>query len=66
MQRKQNNFTKKFDDVLQPLVALDANYIRHQLSGTDMAVSLLHFTAFFQWEDNSIERGENHYKLGHV
>ena len=35
-------------------------------SGTDMAFSLLHLTAFFQGEDKSIERGENHYKLGHV
>ena len=35
-------------------------------SGTDMAISLLHFTAFFQGEDKSIERGENHYKSGHV
>ena len=51
---------------LQPLAALDANDIRHHHSGTDMAISLLHFTAFFQGEDNSIERGENHYKSGHV
>ena len=35
-------------------------------SGTDMAISLLHFTAFFQGEDKSIEIGENHYKSGHV
>ncbi|CAL8269254.1 unnamed protein product [Boreogadus saida] len=28
-----------------------------------MAISLLHFTAFFQGEDNSIERGENLNKL---
>ena len=74
MQRKQNNFAKKFDNVrfcvrplceLQPLAALDTN-IRHHHSGTDMAISLLHFTAFFQGDDNCIERGENHYKSGHV
>ena len=41
-------------------------YVRHHHSCTDMAISLLHFTAFFQGEDNSIERGENHYKSGHV
>ena len=35
-------------------------------SGTEMAISLLHFTAFFQGEDNSIDRDENHYKSGHV
>ena len=35
-------------------------------SGTDMAISLLHFSAFFQGEDKSIERGENHFKSGHV
>ena len=34
--------------------------------GTEMAISLLHFTTFFQGEDKSIERGENHYKSGHV
>ena len=45
---------------LRPLAALDVNDIRHHHSGTDMAISLLHFTAFFQGEDNSIERGENH------
>ena len=52
--------------VLQPLTALDANDIRHHYSGTAMAISLLHFTAFFQWEDNSIERGENLNKSGYV
>ena len=31
-----------------------------------MAISLLHFSAFFQGEDKSIVRGENHYKSGHV
>ena len=31
-----------------------------------MVISLLYFTAFFQGEDNSFERGENHYKSGHV
>ena len=35
-------------------------------SGTDMAISLLHFTTFFRWEDKSIERGESHFKSGHV
>ena len=35
-------------------------------SGTDMGISLLHFTAFFQGEDKSIERGKNPYKSGHV
>ena len=35
-------------------------------SGTDMKISLLHFTALFQGADKSIERRENHYKLGHV
>ena len=33
-------------------------------SGTDVAISLLH--PFFQGEDKSIERGENHYTLRHV
>ena len=40
--------------------------IRQHHSGTDMAISLLHFTALLQGEDNSINRGENHYKSGHV
>ena len=31
-----------------------------------MAISMLHLTDFFQGEDNSLERGENHYKSGHV
>ncbi len=31
-----------------------------------MAISLLHFTAFFQGQDKSIARGENHYLSGHV
>ena len=75
MPRKQKIIAKKFDKVrfcvrphceLQPLAALDVNDIRHHHSGTDLAISLLHFTAFFQREDNSIERGENHYKSGHV
>ena len=75
MQRKQNKFAKKFDNVrfcvrpfceLQPLAALDANDIRHNHSGTDMPISLLHFNTLFRGEDNSIERGENHYKSGHV
>ena len=35
-------------------------------SGTDMAISLLHFTTVFQGKDKSIERGENHYKSGHA
>ena len=78
MQRELKIFVKKFNNVrfcvrplfeLQLFAALDANDIRHHPhfnSGTDMAISLLHFTAFFQWEDKSIERGENHYKSGHV
>ena len=75
MQRKQNNFAKNLNNVifcvrplleLEPLAALDANDIRHHHSGTDMAIFLLHLTTFFQGEDNSIERGENHYKSGHV
>ena len=72
---------KKFDNVrfcvrplceLQLFAALDANDIRYYVtsrtwnSGTDMAISLLHFTAFFQGEDKSIERGENLYNWGHV
>ena len=70
MQRQQKQFGKKFDDVrfcvrplrgLQLSAAPDANYIRHHHSGTDMGISLLHFTTFFQGEDNRIERGENHY-----
>ena len=51
---------------VQLFAALDANDIRHHDSGTDMAISLIHFTAFSQGEDKSIERGENHYKSGHV
>ena len=51
---------------LQPLAALDANNIRHHHSCTVMSISLLHFTALFHGEDNSIKRGENHYKSGHM
>ena len=67
---------KKFDKVRfcvkplgeqQPFTALDANDIRHHphLEQTG-AISLLHFTAFFQGEDKTLERGEHHYKSGHV
>ena len=78
MQIKLNIFVKKFDNVrfcVRPLCeqlfnALDANDIyvttRTWNSGTDMAISLLHFSAFFQGEDKSIERGEKHFKSGHV
>ena len=79
MQRKRKMFVKKFDNCrfyvrplceLQLFAALDANDIyvttRTWNSGTDMAISLLHFTTFFQGEDKSIERGENHYESGHV
>ena len=31
-----------------------------------MAISLNQFTAFFQGEDKSMERGENHIKSGYV
>ena len=31
-----------------------------------MAVTLSGFTAFFQGEEKSVKRGENHYKSGHV
>ncbi|KAG5277758.1 hypothetical protein AALO_G00091050 [Alosa alosa] len=31
-----------------------------------MAISLLHFTTFFQGQEKSIDWGENHYKSGHV
>ena len=80
MQRKLNIFVKKFENVrfcvrplceLQLLAALDPNYIprvttRTWNSGTDMVISLVHFTAFFQAEDKtfigpwdkSFERGE--------
>ena len=54
---------------LQLFAALDLNDIRHHPHlelGIDMAISLLHFTDFFQVEDKSIERGENYYKSGHV
>jgi hypothetical protein len=74
MQRKLKFFAKQLDKVrfcvrplceLQLFAALGANDIRHHHSGTD--ISLLHFTAFFQGEDKSIERGENHSPLsGHV
>ena len=51
------------------LAALDAYDIRHQ-SQTDparnLAVSLVHFTTFFQGKDKSLEHGDNHYKSGHV
>ena len=40
-------------------------YVTLTLVSTDVAISLLHFTAFFQREDNGIG-GENHYKSGHV
>ena len=71
MQRKQKEIAKKFDNVgfcVRPLCELQLlyKYIRPHHSGTDMAISLLHFTSFFQGEDKSIERGENHYKSGHV
>ena len=32
----------------------------------NMPVSLVHFTAFFQGEDKLVERGENHFRSGHV
>ena len=54
---------------LQPFAALDTNDICHHPywnSETDMAIPLLHFTGFFQGENKSLERGQNHYKLGHV
>jgi hypothetical protein len=31
-----------------------------------MSISLLHSTSYFQVEDKGIERGEKHYKSGHV
>ena len=74
MQRKLKTFVNKFDNFrfyvrplceLQLFAALDANDIRHHHSGTGMEISApLH--RFFQGEDKSIERGENHYKSGHV
>ena len=51
---------------LQLFAALDANDIRHHPNLELMSISLLHFTAFFQGEDKSIERGENLYNWGHV
>ncbi len=33
---------------------------------TDMAVSLADFTVFFLDEEKSTQRGETHYKSGHV
>ncbi|CAL8277000.1 unnamed protein product [Boreogadus saida] len=68
MQRKLKNFVKKFDNFrfyvrplceLQLFAALDAYDIRHHTRtwnsavGTEMAISLLHFTTFFQGEDKS-------------
>ena len=49
-----------------PLLLSTRMIYRHHNSGTYMAISLLYFTAFFQGEDNSIERDENNYKSGHV
>ena len=74
-EENKKKLAKKFDNVRfcvgqlceqQLFAALYTNDIRHHHSGTDMAISLLHFTDFFQGEDTSIERGENHYKSGHV
>ena len=57
MQRKLQFIAKKFDNVLIRLCEAAICY---------MAISLLHFTSFFQGEDNSMETGENHYESGHV
>ena len=75
MQRKLKKFAKKFDSVrfyvkplceLQLFAALDANDMSSPPAIEFMSISLLHFTAFFQGDDKSIERGENHYESGHV
>ena len=45
------------------------NYISglaHLVTNTKMAVTLAHFTSFFQNKAKSIKRGENHYKSEHV
>lgn len=39
--------------------------IRTWNPGEDMTISLLHFTAFFQGQDKSLERDGNHFKSGH-
>ena len=66
MQRKLQ-FIAKFDN-FRVCVRPRMKYVttRTWNSGIDTAVSLLHFTAFFQGEDNGIERDENHYKSVHV
>ena len=71
MQRKRRE--EKFENVrfcvrplceLQLIAAFDANDIRHHPHLEIMSISLLHFTAFFQGECKSIERGEKYYKSG--
>ena len=70
MQRKRKMFVKNFDNFrfyvrplceLQLFAALDAYGIRHHTRTWNSAQ---------RWrplcEDKSIERGENHYKSGHV
>ena len=70
MQRKLKKIVKKFDNFrfyvrplceLQLFAALDAHDIRHHTRTWNSAQ---------RWrplcEDKSIERGENHYKSGHV
>ena len=49
-------------------VKFSMNYISGlaHVTNTKMAVTLAHFTSFFQNEAKSIKRGENHYKSGHV
>jgi hypothetical protein len=80
MQRKLKIFVKKFDNFrfcvrplceLQLLAALDANDIayvtsRTWSSGTGMAISLLHLTAFFHGEDKSIERGDTDVRISGI
>ena len=81
MQRKLQYFAKKFDNFrscvkllceLQVFAALDAYDIHHHphlelwYRHGNLSAPLHRFTAFFQGEDKSIERGENHYKSGHV
>ena len=79
MQRKLNIFVKKFDNFrfyvrplceLQLFAALEGIWYTsqhpHLELGTEMAISLLLSPLYFHGEEKSIERGENHYKSGHV
>ncbi len=51
---------------MRPLSELYVSSRAIYVSNADMDVSSADFTAFFQDEGKTINRGENHYKSGHV